>query len=277
MTVKNGTILSTIEQGLPLKGVFIMDVHGHLGHVRNRHTPFNDAKSVIRIMDRIGIDKVCLSGMASLRSDYRFGNDLIGEALKNYPDRLIGYAVVNPNYPEKDIIEELDRCFNKLGMKAIKIHPVYHGCPVDSSNYHPIFEYASARGCPILSHTWEGESEDDPSLFDKLSRDYPRVNFILGHSGARPRGVEKCIKLARKRDNIYLDLACSLLMYFGVVENFVKQVGADKILYGSDFVFHDPRPHLGKIAYARISDRDKVKILGLNAARIFGIDVKKRK
>lgn len=275
MTVQEGTILSAVQEGVPLREVFIMDAHGHLGYGRAKHMPFSDARSIVETMDRLGIDKVCLSAMAGVTSDYKLGNDLLGQGLADYPERLIGYAVANPNYPEKDVIGELDRCFDSLGMTAIKIHPVGHDCPADSPSYRPIFEYASARECPVLSHTWEGERQDDPSLFDGLSKDYPRVDFIMGHSGARPGGVEKCIALAKKRDNVYLDLGCSLLLYFGVVESFVRQVSVEKILYGSDFTYHDPRPHLGKIAYARISDGDKRKILGLNAARIFGVEVGK--
>jgi hypothetical protein len=47
-----------------------------------------------------------------------------------------------------------------------------------------------------------------------------------------------------------------------------EKVGADKILFGSDMPFVNANAQIGKILYARISDEDKRKILGLNMANI---------
>ncbi len=52
----------------------------------------------------------------------------------------------------------------------------------------------------------------------------------------------------------------------------VHEAGADRVLFGTDLPFLDPRPQLGRVAFAKISDDEKRLILGLNASRIFGID-----
>ncbi len=51
----------------------------------------------------------------------------------------------------------------------------------------------------------------------------------------------------------------------------VRRVGAERILWGTD-IFIDPRPALGRLLMARLSDEDKRLILGLNAKRIFRLD-----
>ena len=68
-------------------------------------------------------------------------------------------------------------------------------------------------------------------------------------------------------DNIYLDLTGSA-MYNGIVEYYVDKVGSEKILFGTDFPFIDPRPAIGWIKSSRIKDEDKLNILHKNAERI---------
>ena len=53
-----------------------------------------------------------------------------------------------------------------------------------------------------------------------------------------------------------------------MLERFVKEVGADKVLFGSDIPFLEPAAEIAKIVYARISESDKKKILGLNMKRL---------
>jgi len=75
--------------------------------------------------------------------------------------------------------------------------------------------------------------------------------------------------VAKKRDNVFLETCCSSVIY-GVIEKMVREIGSDKILYGSDMPFVNANAQIGKILYARISDDDKRKILGKNMARIIG-------
>jgi predicted TIM-barrel fold metal-dependent hydrolase len=71
----------------------------------------------------------------------------------------------------------------------------------------------------------------------------------------------------RNHDNLYLDTATSQL-HVGMIERFVREVGADRVLFGSDIPLLDPAAQLGRIAYAKIKEEDKVRILRLNAGRL---------
>lgn len=57
-------------------------------------------------------------------------------------------------------------------------------------------------------------------------------------------------------------------MTWGVIEYFVKEIGAEKILFGTDSPMRDPRPQVGWLAYADISFEDKKLIFGGNMKRI---------
>ena len=77
--------------------------------------------------------------------------------------------------------------------------------------------------------------------------------------------------LAVKYPNVLLDTAgdCYTL---GLIEYLVGRVGADRILFGSDMTWIDPRTQLGMIFDAYVTTVDKQKILHQNAARLFNLE-----
>ncbi len=59
----------------------------------------------------------------------------------------------------------------------------------------------------------------------------------------------------------------------GTIEYMVKELGSERVLYGSDAPMRDPFPQFGWVVYADISEEDKKNILGRNMQRILS-DVK---
>lgn len=53
-----------------------------------------------------------------------------------------------------------------------------------------------------------------------------------------------------------------------MIERSVREVGANKIMFGSDMPFVNANAQIGKILYARTSDQGERRILGLNMAGI---------
>ena len=252
----------------------IIDVHGHIGPFNMRYIPENSAEGLIKVMDSLKIKKMCISGSPGTLSDYHIGNNIIAKAIMEYPDRFFGYMIVNPNYPE-DIGKELERCW-KMGFRGIKIYPsdYGHNYPVTGPAYRKVFGFASEKGCPILSHTQEG-STCDPLMFDKPAKNFSKVNFILAHSGNTwdnpERGIDKCIKVMKKRLNIYADTCGAPQWSRGAIEYMVKNAGSDRWLFGSDTVWLSLPHQLGAFLSAKISDKDRKKILYLNAKRLFDL------
>ena len=251
-----------VKSGLPIKGMTVIDCHGHLGSWDNTHIPKKEPEEIIETMDYLGIDKLCLSSFLGCSCDFRRGNDIVGQEIRKYPQRLIGYVTINPNYPD-EILQELERCEREYGMKLVKIHPFCHEYPADGASYQDFWKYANKKAKIVLTHTWEADRNCGPGIFGRIAHKYAGVKIILGHSGVTYKGCEEAIKVARENDNIYLDIASSQ-PHFGMLERFVKEVGADKVLFGSDIPFLEPAAQVAKIAYAKISESDKKKILGIN-------------
>lgn len=266
-TGSNSELLRRGRLGERLDGVLVIDIHVHLGPAERLHISFNDAAGLVHAMDRAGIDRACIFAGAGIGPDYRLGNDLTARAAQEFPGRFIPFAVFNPNYPE-DIPGEIERCFSTLGMRGIKLHTGFHQYPADGPNYQPVFEYANARGLLVISHGWGG-----PGALERLARAYPNVSCVVAHAGGNWDGriPTEAIQVARRLENVYLDLASSIVPYGGL-ERAVQLVGAEKLLYGSDMPWMDSAYQLGRVLFARISDREKELILGLNAQRLLTLE-----
>ena len=254
------TMCDKVKKGLPIDDVLIIDSHNHLGKWGAFYVPQGGTiEQMITSMNLLGVDKICVTAMSSIGPDYIYGNDMVIEAMKKYPDRVIGYVTVNPTYPE-DMKHELDRCFSNSGFKGIKMHPGCHGHAIDDKNYKPAFEEADRRGCPVLIHTW---GDSDISAFEIVAAEYKNANFIMAHCGGNWSCFPHAVDVINKHDNIYGDFAVASSPE-GNVEWFVEQVGSKKMLFGTDMPFYDPSPTLARVAMARISDEAKADILGLN-------------
>lgn len=254
----NSQIAKTLSMGKPLKDYEIIDCHAHLGQWFNFNTPRYDGKSLVDVMDILGIDKMCISALLSIGPDFVAGNEWVSEVVKKYPGRFFGYIGINPHYPEITF-EEICRCWAK-DMNAIKIHPETHDYSPDGKEYRKIYKFLQEKKGLILSHVW---GVDAVKTFGQLAGEYDKVTFILGHSGGKPKAMYEAIKVANQHKNIYLDLTGSY-HYEGIIELMVKEVGADRVLFGTDAPFLDARPAVGRVGYANISDEEKIKIMGEN-------------
>jgi len=253
-----------IHEGLPLDDVEIIDMHAHMGPFYNMHTPACDPESMIRVMDRLGIDKVVLSPTPGITSDIALGNSMMLEAVADHRGRMYGACLVNGNYPELSL-DELDRCFGQEpDVVMVKAHPLLAKCRMDDRRMKKIYEFTSDRRLFFLAHTWlDQDPYGNQDLFGSVVPDYPDIRWVMGHSGGT-YGSCKGVELAERHPNIFLDLTMSMIPA-RQVEFFVENVGAERVLFGTDNPFIDPRPAIGRLFLADISDVDKEKIAGGNA------------
>lgn len=256
----NMTLFEAGLAGKPLKDVFVADMHAHCGARKGIDRDIT-MESYLRQMDAVGIDLTCLSAFPpSAGVTLQRHNDLVREFISFRPDRFKGYCWINPAFPEL-IENELHRCFDKLGFSGIKIH-THSNYPYDGERYRSMYQFADERGLPILAHTWGSALV---SQFASMARQYPRAHFLLGHAGAKDPDLA-CDEACRS-PNLFLELSFSAGTPY-LVERFVRDVGADRLIWGSDEILFSSAHQIGKVLFADISDEDKCKILGENARRI---------
>jgi uncharacterized protein len=247
-------------EGRSLQNIFIVDSHVHTGYWPLMHVARPAWPDTLQSMDRIGINVAIVNGV--LNPDYRQGNDEVGNLVKKYPGRVLGAVAVNPFY-QQDLHKEMARCVDGLGFRGIKIHELVTK-QAFSYSYEPrllgpILEFAEDRNCPILFHGLISEA---------MIREHPRINFICAHG---PANINLSLSLARY-ENFFVDTAYSIVLA-GTFELLVDKLGAHRILFGSDAPLSSPAIRLGQVLSARLSDAAVRQILGLNASRLYGIEV----
>ena len=256
-------MINRVLEGLPLDDLFIFDVHAHFG--RSTVAPLNDTyeEGVLKTMNALGVNGICMSADAALNGNTEYGNGLVFDATKKHPDRLFGYVAATPYYSQTKDFEEYFKNPNMLG---IKIHALCQETEIDDERYSEAYDFANKNKLPVLFHTWNDYEVEKVAA---VAKKYPDAPMIIGHSAVTEYTSKLVvIKACRENDNVYADTAISTT-YDGAVEWIVDKVGSDKILYGSDLPFFDARQGFGRVAMSRLSDGDKEKIFGLNAKRIF--------
>ncbi len=245
--------------GAPLSDAIVIDAHGHLGDDRDFPFPNTATEALVATMDRIGVDVTCVSSIPAIYGQSARGNAEVLAALERHPGRIFGYTVVDIGYPDR-IPGELERGLAG-GMGGVKVHSS-SGLPYCHPNYTPVYDFAAVHSLPLLAHTWSDQELDD--LEPQFNR-CPNVNFILGHAGAVAR--EHYVRLGHKYPNVYLEL-CFSACPRGLVEYFVGEGLAAKMLWGSDCIFMSMEQQIGRVIFAQISEQDKRLILGETAARV---------
>jgi len=255
-----------IHAGLPIDDVEIIDMHAHLGPYYNMHIPRSDSANMVRMMDRLGIDKTVVSATPGICSDMVLGNDMTLEAIRAHRGRIYGACYINGNYPELSL-DELERCFGEdQDMVIVKTHPLLNKCKLDDRRMKPLYEWTADRKLILLVHTWlDQDPYGSQDQFAAVAKDYPDIMWIMGHTGG-PFGGPHGFELAEEIPNFFLDITLSTCPA-RQIETFVKEVGADRVLFGTDNPFIDPKPQIGRVMLADISQDDRVKILSGNARR----------
>jgi len=250
------TLLEKGRLGQSLAEYDIVDMHAHLYW----SVPSTDsaADHLVRAMDQSGVQTSVVSSLTSGSFRMEMCNEVMAEAMRKYPGRLLGYVYVWPgdiDAMKRDILKRLEQGF--VGLKML----IMGGFDYTSSAYAPAFEIANERALPVLLHTYGGQR----GLADQvptLAKDYPDVSFVLAHAGAQQ--VEEHIRIANDHANTYLEVCTSSATY-RAIETLVENVDVDRIVWGADDLPLNMSHQLGKVLGAEIPEEVKKKILSTNA------------
>jgi len=179
--------------------------------------------------------------------------------------RVRAYCGINPNYPEivQRDIETFDQY--KDVYVGFKFLPDYHGVPIDEDRYRKVWEMANKRSLMILIHTWGGSLVNGYDQICEVAARYPNVKILLGHS---LHGLwNQAIDISRRFPNTYLEL-CAVIDQRGVLEQFVDNLGSERIVFGTDMPWFDYHYYIGAVLGADISDDDRRNIFYRNAQKL---------
>jgi predicted TIM-barrel fold metal-dependent hydrolase len=223
---------------------------------------------LLAVMDRCGVDGMAVSSLLGIGPDPVAGNAEVLAAVEASDGRLRQYLVAAPHRPQDE--ERLEAALTQPSAVGLKIHPDTHQCPADDDAYRWVFRLAERTRRPVLAHTFAGTPWSDPLRFDAVGEAFPTVRVVLAHAGVTPVGFRRAIDVCRRHDGFVVD-TCGSYMTGEWIRTLVAELGADRVLYGSDAPFIDLRYGLGRVLGAGLSDPELDLVLAGNARRLLGV------
>jgi predicted TIM-barrel fold metal-dependent hydrolase len=241
--------------------------------------PLSTAGGLIKAMNRDGIQASVTFGFPWRKQELnQRSNDYVLEAMARYPERILGFACLNPELPQA--VSEGERCL-RAGMKGLGELALYSSLAGGSwfERMFPLVELATDWDVPVLLHINEPVGHQYPGkgrqpfweLYE-LIKTFPTTRFILAHWGGglwwyqlMKREVKEVLA------NTYFDTAASPFLYRPEIYEFaVKLIGTGKILYGSDYPLLGLERYLKEMDQAGLLSRQQEAILGGNSQRVLG-------
>jgi predicted TIM-barrel fold metal-dependent hydrolase len=249
--------------------MMIWDLHCHLSGVEGK-TPGERIAQMMEFADRMGIERLVFFmgypwSQDPSPDEFRRQNDQVIEALSHWHHRAFGFAYLNPKHGEESL-KEIDRCLKDGPLVGIKL---WVAVRCNDPRLDAIIRRTAELKGAIYQHTWlkTGENlpgESSPLDLAELAARHPSVPLICGHTGG---DWERAIRAIRTHKNVLIDTSGSDPTA-GLVEMAVRELGAERILYGSDCGGRSFASQLGKVLSAEIPEAARKQILGGNLRRL---------
>lgn len=232
----------------------IIDMLAHIGVKKGEDYK---VESLFEIMNASGVDKCMICSQLET-----INNEYIHECCVKYPDKTIGFAVINPW--DVDGEEQLERCFREYGFYGLKLNAIRFGYSADRhSVMDSYFELCRKYHKCVVVH---GQSDmfSIPDKWAEMAKSFPDVPVVLFHIGV-PLMYERACELARDIPNFYLSTAGA---YVPVIKIAYEIAGPEKILFSSDAPFGDEIQEMSKIRHICSNPEHLAMMLGGNAQKM---------
>ena len=202
------------------------------------------AETLIRDMDRAGIDKVLLVGEYYQRHENCVArNNQSIDLINRYPDRIMSLAIVQPNAGEA-AVNELRRCLDAGLVGLGEMNPYAQNFRLDDDTFSRLAELCIERNVPINLHVGEevgnwytGKSTTPLREYVDLATRFPALKLIFAHWGGGLIFYELMPAVRKQLANVWYDTAASPLLYptKKIFRTALTCIEPRKILYGSDY------------------------------------------
>jgi predicted TIM-barrel fold metal-dependent hydrolase len=196
--------------------------------------------------------------------------ELILKPFERWPNMLLGMIQLNAN----DVAASLDamnrwlRDGPMLGIYFSGSGPGALAC--SHRNVRPLIERVAELQGVTMQHTWfktggkGGPRESTPSELAELAALFPQQEFVCAHAGGE---WQRGILAVRESPNILVETS-GFDATAGFIEMSVRELGPERIVFGSHLPSRSLGTELGKVVGANISEQDKRLILGQNYRRL---------
>jgi predicted TIM-barrel fold metal-dependent hydrolase len=218
------------------------------------------ADELVKLLDEAGIQ----AAMTLISGADAADNRTVWEAMKRHPTRIFGMCLVNPRLGQA-AVDEFRTAVKEWGFTGLK----------HSADSDDVVKAAADLGVPVTIHTggesWNPQTKAFYTKIADMAKSYPELPIIMEHMGYR-YSVEFAIEVARQHPNVYLGTTIPAAAEPIVVKKAVQEVGAEKVVFGSNAPFAVPYLGVEGIRRLKLSREDEKLVLGGNFQRIYRRD-----
>lgn len=184
--------------------------------------------------------KVIVFGIVAPFCGINVPQPMIADFVKKHSDRFVGWCSVDPNDP--DCVNQLVYYVEKLGLKGLKLGPIYQNFDPQDPKHLPLFKKAEKLNIPVIWH--QGTSfvrpgplkYSNPIMLEDIAVACPDLRMIIAHMG-HPWETE-CVVLIRKHPNLYANISAlhyRPLRHYQAFMTALEYGVEHKLIFGSDF------------------------------------------
>jgi predicted TIM-barrel fold metal-dependent hydrolase len=238
------------------------------------------AEDLIANMDRDEVDVSIIVNYAwSTHELCVETNDYILESVARYPKRFIGFTAV-ADYNSEKSLSEIERCARGGSRGIGELRPDIQPPGLDDREILGPFAALLRKYKLILlthssepvGHTYPGKGKATPDVLLSFIAAFPDITIVCAHWGGGLPFYSLMPEVKSALVNTYFDTAVSPFLYRPEVYRQVSRiVGADKILFGSDYPVMPPGRIIKEINASGLSEKEQNSILSGNACRLLGL------
>jgi predicted TIM-barrel fold metal-dependent hydrolase len=242
----------------------------------NPDARLSSAEDLVTAMDHAEVDQSVVFGFGWRDMDLcRRDNDYVMEAVARYPDRLIGFGIVNPARGA-EAVREIERCAAGRLYGVGELMPDGQGYRLDDEKIMaPIVEVAGAYDMVLLTHCSEpvghlypGKGTVTPDEVIRFARLFPKATLVCAHWGGGAIFYELMPEIARIMRHVYYDTAASLYLYQDDIFSLAARWAPGKVLFATDYPLISPKRFIQRMRAARMPTATLRRMLGGNAWRV---------
>lgn len=236
----------------------VVDGHLHIGGPAERKGSVED---ILQLMDECGMDRAVAFPAPGLRPD----NEGLARAIAPYRDRLTGFAWINPHHGQ-ETVEELERMVRVHGFRGVKFQPVLHAFQPMSPIVHAVMRKVEELGIVALFHSGHAPYSL-PWEIGEVAEEFPSVPVIMDHMGLQWMGyVDAAIRVAKRTPNVIL--GTTGMLFHGRICQAIREVGVDRVVFGSDAPMVHPGPEILRVRVAGLTAKEERMVLRENMLRL---------
>jgi predicted TIM-barrel fold metal-dependent hydrolase len=235
------------------------------------------AEELIESMNKAGIDVSVVVNFGWMTHELCVEtNNYILESVARYPERLIGFCTVQPQSLDA-AIEEIEHCAESGARGVGEIRPDIQLLDLgDESIVSPLMEVIQKHQLILLTHASEPAGHDyagkgiiTPDVLYPFIVGHPDATIVCAHWGGGLPFYALMPEVKKALRNVYFDTAASPFLYQPRIYSMVSElVGADRVLFGSDYPLMPQSRPLQEINSAELTEEEKDLILSGNARRL---------